>query len=85
MNNPQSSDQLISFGYTNQSSNGFYAKNSNSAFENYNPNSSETSSPMKLNNVNDLVKDNIYLRGGGNFAEALSKQNSTGVPANSIA
>ena len=46
---------------------------------------SEMSSPSKLNSVNDLVKDNIYLRGGGNFAEALSKQNSAGVATNSIA
>ena len=72
MNNPQAENQLISFGYTNASSNGFYTNTTNFQGENYNPNT-ESPSPSKLNSVNDLVKDNIYLRGGGNFAEALQK------------
>ena len=46
----------------------FYQKVSGFGGENYNPNHD---SPAKLNTVNELTKDNIYLRGGNSMAEAL--------------
>ena len=45
--------------------------------ENYNPNHD---SPSKINNINDLTKDNIYLRGGNSMAEALLKTQNQGIP-----
>ena len=43
-----------------------------SGAENYNL-INESPSPTKITNINDLEKDNIYLRGGGTMAEALLK------------
>jgi len=34
-------------------------------------------SPSKLSSVNDLAKDNIYLKGGNTMAEALLRNDST--------
>lgn len=40
--------------------------------ENYNFND-EIPSPLKLNSINELTKDNIYLRTGNTMAEVLLK------------
>lgn len=42
----------------------------------------ETPSPSKIGNINDIEKDNIYLRGGGTMAEALLKTGLSTKPNN---
>jgi hypothetical protein len=86
LNNPSAQDQLITYG--SDFSSGNYVKNNisnqnnlnlnkqGSYFneENFNPNNdSPISSKM---HSPDLTKDNIYLKGGNNLAEALIKEKS---------
>ena len=73
INNYSTQNQLITYGVPPMQPKDFYQKVGGYGGENFNPNND---SPAKVKTVNDLTKDNIYLRGGNTMAEALYKQNT---------